>query len=135
MVNELWSNDYVDIIAKRVYEFDPFFVELIPNEIVLDVLKEVLEIAKTKVGKKEAKYQDIVNYKHQLIINEKLMNLIQPNIPDQDKEFLNTLVSEYRETFEPSAFIKLYNEDNLGGSISNVPVWLNETFSKLIKYK
>jgi hypothetical protein len=44
VVNELWSNDYVDIIAKRVYEFDPFFVELIPNEIVLDVLKEVLEI-------------------------------------------------------------------------------------------
>jgi protein-arginine kinase activator protein McsA len=27
-----------------VYDFDPFFVELIPNEIVLDVLKEVLEI-------------------------------------------------------------------------------------------
>jgi len=63
------------------------------------------------------------------------MNLIEPNIPDQDKEFLDALVGEYRSTFEPSAFIKLYNEDNLGGSISNVPVWLNETFSKLLKYK
>jgi hypothetical protein len=44
MVNELWTNDDVDIIAKRVYEFDPFFADLIPNEIVLDVLREVLEI-------------------------------------------------------------------------------------------
>lgn len=44
MVNEFWSNDDVDIVAKRIYEFDPFFADLIPNEIVLDVLKEVLEI-------------------------------------------------------------------------------------------
>ena len=101
----------------------------------LITLKEVLDKAQTKVGKKEAKYQDIYNYRHQLNINEKLMNLIEPNIPDQDKEFLDALVREYRDIFEPSAFIKLYNEDNLGGSISNVPVWLNETFSKLTKYK
>lgn len=43
-INEIWSNDNVDIVAKRVYEFDSFFVDIIPNEIVLDVLKEVLDI-------------------------------------------------------------------------------------------
>ena len=98
-------------------------------------LEEVINKAETKTGKKDAKYIDIFNYKHQLRINEKLMNLIEPNIPDQDKEELDQLVNNYRETFETQAFMKLYNEDNLGGSISNVPVWLNETFSKLTQYK
>ena len=98
-------------------------------------LQEVLDKAETKTGKKDAKYVDLFNYRHQLIINEQLMNLIEPNIPDQDKEAINELVGNYRETFEPQAFIKLYNEDSLQGSISNVPLWLNETFSKLTKYK
>ena len=98
-------------------------------------LDEVINKAETRTGKKDAKYVDIFNYKHQLRINEKLMNLIEPNIPDQDKEELDELVNNYRETFETQAFMKLYNEDNLGGSISNVPVWLNETFSKLTQYK
>ena len=98
-------------------------------------LQEVIEKAETKTGKKDAKYIDLYNYRHQLVINEKLMNLVEPNIPDPDKEALDELVTSYREAFEPQAFIKLYNEDNLQGSILNVPVWLNETFSKLTKYK
>jgi len=98
-------------------------------------LQEVIDKAKTKTGKKDAKYVDLYNYRHQLVINEQLMNLVEPNIPDQDKEALDELVTSYGETFEPQAFIKLYNEDNLQGSILNVPVWLNETFSKLTKYK
>jgi len=98
-------------------------------------LNEVIAKAQTKTGKKDAKYQDLYNYRHQLQINEKLMNLVEPNIPDQDKEALDELVNSYRETFEPQAFVKLYNEDNLQGSILNVSVWLNETFSKLTQYK
>ena len=98
-------------------------------------LQEAIEKAETKTGKKDAKYIDLYNYRHQLVINEKLMNLVEPNIPDPDKEALDELVTSYREAFEPQAFIKLYNEDNLQGSILNVPVWLNETFSKLTKYK
>ena len=63
------------------------------------------------------------------------IGLLPTSIDGQAIVFLDALVSEYRDAFEPSIFIKLYNEDNLGGSISNVPVWLNETFSKLLKYK
>lgn len=98
-------------------------------------LEEVITKAETKTGKKEAKYQDLYNYRQQLRINKMLMDLIEPNIPDQDKEELNELVNSYRETFEPQTFVKLYNEDNLQGSILNVSVWLNETFSKLTQYK
>lgn len=98
-------------------------------------LDEVLAIAQTKTGKKDAKYQDLYNYRHQLQINKRLMDLVEPNIPDPDKEELDELVNSYRETFEPQAFVKLYNEDNLQGSILNVSVWLNESFSKLTQYK
>ena len=101
----------------------------------LVTLTEIIETAKTKTGKKDNKYQDIVNYKHQLAINEKLMNLIEPNIPESDKEGLDILVDQYNNRFEPTTFMKLYNEDNLGGSILNVPIWLNETFSKLTQYE
>lgn len=97
-------------------------------------LDEVISKAESRTGKKDAKYVDIFNYKHQLRINEQLMNLITPNIPDPDKETLDAMIDTFRDTFEPQAFIKLYNEDSLGGSILNVPVWLNETFSKLTQY-
>lgn len=109
------------------------YPEMMEEKIVS--LQEIIEKAKTKTGPKDNKYQDIVNYEKQLVINEQLMNLIEPNIPVEDKEALDELVDTYRNTFEPTTFMKLYNEDTLGGSISNVQVWLNETFSKLTQYK
>lgn len=94
-------------------------------------LDEVISKAQSKAGK----YQDLYNFRAQLRINEQLMNLIQPNIPDSDKEELDVMVDQFRNNFDPNTFMKLYNEDNLQGSILNVPVWLNETFSKLTQYE
>ena len=44
IINEIWSDDDSEITANRIYEFDSFFIELIPIEIRLDVLNEVLDI-------------------------------------------------------------------------------------------
>jgi predicted glycosyltransferase len=45
MVNEVWKSDVQPAItATRIYEFDVFFVELIPIGIRNDLLNEVLQI-------------------------------------------------------------------------------------------
>ena len=45
MVNEVWSSTKnKNVSANRIYEFDIFFLELIPDEIKRRVLEEVLEI-------------------------------------------------------------------------------------------
>ena len=44
MINEVWSGEDSEITANRIYEFDSFFIELIPIEIRLDVLNEILDI-------------------------------------------------------------------------------------------
>lgn len=45
MVNEVWSSPMnKSVSANRIYEFDIFFLELIPDEIKKRVLEEVLDI-------------------------------------------------------------------------------------------
>jgi hypothetical protein len=45
MVNEIWSSaKNKSVSANRIYEFDIFFLELIPDEIKKRVLEEVLDI-------------------------------------------------------------------------------------------
>lgn len=94
-------------------------------------LKEILDKSATLPGK----YTDVYNYRRQLAINEKLMDLINPNIPDQNKELLDGMVLNPREHYDPSTFLKLCQEDQLEGSLRNPQIWLTETFSKLKDYK
>jgi len=45
MINEVWSSSKnKSVSANRIYEFDIFFLELIPDEIKKRVLQEVLDI-------------------------------------------------------------------------------------------
>jgi len=45
LVNEVWSSPKnKNVSANRIYEFDIFFLELIPDKIKKRVLEEVLEI-------------------------------------------------------------------------------------------
>ncbi len=94
---------------------------------------EVKELVESCVGK-GGKYQDIYNFRHQLSINKQLMDLIEPNIPDQDRERLIGMVSNPRSVYDPSCFLRLYNEDQLGKSLLNPQIWLSETFAKLKDY-
>lgn len=54
IVNEIWSHDDAEITANRIYEFDSFFVDLIPKEIKCDVLNEVLDIYVSEENYEEA---------------------------------------------------------------------------------
>lgn len=94
----------------------------------------VEELLKQCEGK-QGKYVDVQNYKHQLGINKKLMDLENPNVPEEDAERLDRLINNPRNTFDPVAFLQLYKEDQLGKSIMNPNVWVNEIFSKLSQYE
>lgn len=96
------------------------------------VLSEILE--KCKDGKKKV-HSNIVNFEHQLKINKQLMDLHNPNIPeDAQKEIENLILEPYKQ-FNSRGFSKLYEEDDLGNSISNVDNWLFTNFYTLSKYK
>ena len=63
------------------------------------------------------------------------MDLQNPNIPEEDAEKLNRLINNARNQFHPVVFLELYKEDQLGKTILNPNIWVNEIFSKLSEYK
>lgn len=95
-------------------------------------LEELLE--KCEEGKKPV-HENILNFKRQLEINKQLMDLHEPNISDNDKEFLAYIIENPTKDFNNQQFIKFYNEDQLGNSISNLQTWLYTKFNELSKYK
>lgn len=84
---------------------------------------------------REKRYADIRNYKHQLLINKQLMDLHNPNIPPADVEVLEHIIDNPKNNYDPARFINLYREDQLGKTLLNPQLWLNETFAKLVKIK
>jgi 5'-3' exonuclease len=105
------------------------FPALKENEVV--ELPQLIEECSGKGGK----YADIYNFRHQLVINKQLMDLITPNIPEPDRERLDGMLLNPRNQYDPTSFLRLYNEDQIGKSIMNPQIWLGETFAKLAEYK
>jgi DNA polymerase-1 len=98
------------------------------DEISLDDILEKCE-GKAKI------LENIKNYEYQLRINKKLMDLKNPNIPDEAIEEINSVLLSPSKQFNSQEFINLYNEDELGNSIPNVNMWLFNHFNELAKYK
>ena len=71
---------------------------------------------------------------YQLDINKKLMDLHSPNIPQEDKALLDNLLDSPNNEYEPTKFVKLYNEDLLGKTLLSPQIWLGETIAKLTTY-
>ncbi len=88
-----------------------------------------------KCANNKGKFADIYNFRHQLTINKQLMDLINPNIPEEDVVRLDALVENPRLEYDPQCFQRLCIEDQLGKSLLNPQVWLSETFGKLTQYK
>ena len=94
----------------------------------------LLEHAKQNIEKSKH-YGDILNFSYQLDINKKLMDLHNPNVPEEDAKKLDKLINNPRNNFDPVVFLQLYKEDQLGKTILNPNVWVNEIFGKLSEYK
>jgi len=98
------------------------------TEITLDDVLQKCE------GKKKI-LESIKNYEFQLRINQQLMDLKRPNIPENDQEQINSVLLEPKKAFNSQEFLHLYHEDELGNSIPNVNMWLFNHFNELSKYK
>ena len=85
-------------------------------------------------GKKKI-FESIKNYEFQLRINKRLMDLKDPNIPEEAIEEINSVLLEAKKVFNSQDFLDLYREDELGNSIPNVSMWLFNHFNELAKYK
>ena len=106
------------------------YPELRDDEII--TLDEIVNKAKNTEGKN---YINIRNFEHQLRINEKLMDLRNPNIPEDALVDIHHLIENPRKVLEQKEFMRMYEEDQLGGAINNLQNWLFSNFHNLSRYK
>jgi DNA polymerase-1 len=78
---------------------------------------------------------NILAFESQLHINKKLMDLKQPNIPEDALQEISSHLDNPNKDVNYQEFLKLYAEDQLGNSINNPQTWLFNTFNTLKFYK
>jgi hypothetical protein len=93
----------------------------------------MLEKCASNVGEHEL-YSRIIERKHQLEINSKLMNLQTMPLSDANIEQIQT---SFKAPYELNShmFMQMYTSDKLGESIANTPSWLNTVFGPLNSFK
>ena len=98
-------------------------------------LKEIVQKGLDK-HEENGIYGNVWNFRKQLGINEQLMSLENPNIPEYDIKRLDELLNLEPYTFNQQRFLQLYKSDLLENKISpNVELWLSNNFLYLTKYK
>ena len=115
---------------KKLYKLFP---ELTGDKTV--TLKEIIQKGYDK-HEENGIYGNVWNFRKQLIINEQLMSLENPNIPDYDIEVLEELLGDEPYDLNQARFLQLHSSDLLERQISpNVEFWIQNNFLYLTKYK
>jgi DNA polymerase-1 len=98
-------------------------------------LKEIISKSLEK-HEENGLYGNVYNFRKQLEINEQLMSLENPNIPDYDIKKLEEIIKIEPYQFNQARFLQLHSSDLLERQISpNVEFWLSNNFLYLTKYK
>lgn len=106
------------------------FPELQEDNIV--TLSEILDKSQSSEGKM---YEAVNMFSHQLKINEKLMDLHNPNLSAMMKMEVDDVITQPKNTMDKAKFLSMYEQDLLGRSIPNVEGWLINTFTHLMATK
>jgi len=85
--------------------------------------------------KENVTYSKIVFEADRLEKNYKIMDLSNPIIGENDKEYLDEFIDELAPELNLKAFMRLYNEDGLGKTILNTEYVINESFKVLNSYR
>ena len=95
-------------------------------------LADIVIESEYKVGEHDL-YARIVERKHQLIINEKLIDL--KTIP-LSQENIEQIQNSFKSRYELNShmFMQMYVVDKLGESIPNTPNWINQVFGPLSSF-
>lgn len=114
---------------KKLFKLFP---ELLNPEVI--TFQDILNKSKEQ-RQEHGLYENICNFEKQLLINQQLMDLTNPNIPEDNILEIDEVLTTEPNKLDKLHFLKLYNEDKLGNSIPNTEFWLTEIFSYLQAYK
>ena len=104
------------------------FPELIERNLVWD---DILDICESKM-KDHVVYARVIHGQEELEKNYKVMDLSNPMLSKDDKNYLDKVVESKELHYHPDEFIAMYNEDQLGGLIRNVEFWIKDVFANLV---
>ena len=107
------------------------FPELKTQPLTLD---DIFDIS-TRKYKDHVVYSRILQERNRLETSYKVMDLSIPFIDDNEKQYLDDLITQELPELNKDMFIQLYNTDKLGGMIRNLDVWLTNIFSLFNSYK
>jgi len=108
--------------------------KLFPELTQQDVsLEDIYNICESKF-KEHVVYARIIQDIEALEKNYKIMDLSNPMIDENDKNYINKVVQSKDLSYLPDQFVAFYNEDKLGGMIRNVDFWVKDIFEPLKSY-
>lgn len=111
---------------KKLYKLFP---ELTGKNMELD---DLLDLCENKL-KEHVIYARVLHDVELLENKHKVMDLSNPMISNKDKMFVDKFVKTKSLNYLPSQFIEMYQQDQLGGIIRNVDVWLKDNFKNLLE--
>ena len=104
------------------------FPELVEKNMNWD---DILNICESKISD-HVVYARIIHGQDDLEKNYKIMDLSNPMLSKEDKEYLDKIVEANDLSYYPDQFIAMYNEDQIGVLIRNVEFWVKDCFQNLV---
>jgi len=97
-------------------------------------LKRLYEICEENLDK-HVIYARVLQDRDRLEKNYKIMDLSNPLLSSEDKQYINSFIKSSTPDFHPESFLEMYHKDQLGGIIRNVDFWVEDIFRKFAKNK
>lgn len=104
------------------------FPELSTEHLSFD---DILDISEKRM-EEHVVYARILHDVEMLENKYRIMDLSNPMITEEDKEFISEFIQPFPLELNAKQFIRMYNEDQLGGLIRNVEFWIKDIFQNLV---
>ena len=92
-------------------------------------LEDIFDLCEAKLGE-HVIYARVLQHRPDLEKGYQVMDLSNPMLSNQDKEYLQHLVETNDFQYLPEQFVEFYNSDGLGGIIRNVEFWVKDVFEQ-----
>lgn len=107
------------------------FPELATEHLSFD---DILDLSEARMDE-HVVYARILHDVDMLENKYKIMDLSNPMITDEGKKYIHEFIEPWPLELHSKEFIRMYNEDQLGGLIRNVDFWVKDIFQNLVTTK
>jgi len=127
------DKDYLQLGIKGLGAKTLFkkFPELTTEHLSFD---DIIELSEQRM-EEHVVYARILHDIEMLENKYKIMDLSNPMMTDDDKEYIAEFIKPFPLELHAKEFINMYNEDQLGGLIRNVEFWIKDIFQNLVTSK